>query len=219
MVTKDIILDVYNKLQKAEIKYEIVPVLQYSQDTKEYWTPYSKTVLKTASKLNLFKLKQFDKVIYLDADSLFLKNPDELFNKYDGSIYRNYLENEDGFSGLFVCEPKNHNFDYYNILMQNTCSLDGDLLGNLFFTYKTNKEYQIDTKWFMHILYLDKVKLEDIYGVHFCYDYKPWNYSNVELYLKDFNNHFHCYDNDNRKKIVQKYISEYLIPLKQKFDF
>ena len=218
MVTNDIILNVYNKLRQAEILYEIVPVLKYSQSTIDYWGLQSKTVLRTASKLNLFKLEQFDKVIYLDADSFFLKNPDELFNKYDGAIYKNYSENDNGFSGLFVCTPKNHNFDYYNILMKNTCSLDGDLFGNLFFTYKTNQDYQIDTSWFLHILYLDQVKLENIYGVHFCYDYKPWNYTNAEAYLKDFNQHFGCYDNDNKKLIVQKYISEYLTPIKQKFD-
>lgn len=69
----------------------------------EKWK-YKSSVLNTASKIDIFSLKHYEKIIYLDVDTLVLENIDDLFDKYDGSI----LWWNEPMSGLFVIEPKNH---------------------------------------------------------------------------------------------------------------
>lgn len=216
LVTDDIISEVNQYLFKAHIRFYTVPRLSYSQDTIQYWKNISSTVLNTASKIQLFNLKQYNKIVYIDADSIFLQNPDILFNMPDGSMYDDH--DQIGFSGLFVCCPQNHRFDYYKSILENVGGLDGDLLGNLWFPFRTNANYKIDYSWFINIVTLTD-DINKINGIHFCNKYKPWNYNNADKYVQDLNNQFPNTSNDNRLWISKLYITKYLIPLKQKFDF
>jgi alpha-N-acetylglucosamine transferase len=55
-------------------------------------------------------MKQWDKLLYIDADVLVLKNLDHLFQYPNGSmlkyeVYAGEDENDTGFSGLFIIEP------------------------------------------------------------------------------------------------------------------
>ena len=216
IVTNNAVLSVFQQLEAEGISYISVPSLSYSQKTIDDWGKDS-TVVKTASKLYIFQLTQFDKIVYLDADSFFLKCPDELFEYYDGSMYDT---NEDaaGFSGLMVCNPKLHFFEYYKLILQNSPGiLDGDLFGTLWFPFKTNPDYRINYEWFIHIIELDKITYEDIKGIHFSYLYKPWYYTSVEEYIKVLNNWISQKENDNKYKVVKLYFN-YLNILKQKFD-
>lgn len=214
MVTEDIISLVQKYLAQESIIYYIVPVLSYSDITvKQY---QNNSVLKTASKINLFNLKQYNKLVYIDADSFFLTNIDNLFDYFDGAMYDD--GSNVGFSGLFVCNPNNHNFEYYYNTLKNFPIWDGDLLGTFWFPFKENYSYRIPFEYFINITLesLDDFELTSIKGIHFCYNYKPWKYNFVEDYIIDYSKEFKIKSN-NRYNIIRFYINYYLIPLKKDY--
>lgn len=88
MVTENIFDQVVSYLNKENIKYIKVPVIEYSITTKEAMN--NKRLETVASKVNVFSLTDFDKVVYLDIDSFFLKTVDELFNYFDGALYEDF---------------------------------------------------------------------------------------------------------------------------------
>ena len=151
MVTLDIINENLIKIltNNGIELIEPIPVLSYSEKTKQKWKGHS--VLNTASKLNIFTLTHYNKLIYIDADCVFYKNCDNLFNYPDGSMLK-LQEDVGGCSTLFVIEPKYHEEAKYfrSILKYNDC-FDGDLLENLFFIVKHDKRYQIPEKIFQFI--------------------------------------------------------------------
>lgn len=158
---------------KNGIVYETVPPLEYSQFVKDkYQERENKNVLNTASKIQLFTLKNWDKLVYLDADVLVLQNIDDLFSRLDGSMIK-YAEDQMGFSGMFVFEPRNHQEDeFYPTIMQAHACVDGDLIGKVWFFVRESKEHQIDPKYFWH--YNPHMTPSDAKVVHFCNHIKPW---------------------------------------------
>lgn len=167
------------------ILYETVPPLQYSIGVQEkYKEQECKTVLNTASKIQLFTyLKSWDKLVYLDADSIVLQNIDDLFSRLDGSMLK-YPEDSMGFSGLFVFEPRNHQEDeFYPTIMANHECVDGDLLGKLWFFVRESKSHQIDIKYFWQ--YVSENMPSDVKAVHFCNHIKPWLQPDHKLFAND----------------------------------
>ena len=136
----------------------------------------------------MFDLKHWDKLIYIDADSLFVSNSDELFNYPDGSMVY-YPDNKipGGLSGLMVFCPRNHNTNYYKCLMQYYPCGDGELFGDLWYPVKTNPAYQIPNFYLMEYTATEKDKQYKI--LHFGDQPKPWmegykskNYWYVNVY-------------------------------------
>ena len=161
---------------------ERIERLTYHQSIIDKWgnTKY-KSVLNTASKISLFKLNKWDKLVYIDADCLVLQNIDDLFNWPDGSMLR-YSSEQFGFSGLMVFCPCFHNVEYYEIIMKNTGCTDGNLFGDLWFCAKSNPAYQIPHNYLMTYDSLAKDKMLNVYPrdyrdckvIHFVNQPKPW---------------------------------------------
>ena len=174
MVTENISKNkkILTLLNSAGIVYTIIEMLSYSEETKKGYEYAS--VLNTASKIQIFNMKQWDKLIYLDADILVLKNLDHLFNYPDGSMLK-YDDDENGFTALFVVEPSWHSpkeIEYYYHLLNNVECFDGDLIGNLWFTVRHDKNYQISPN---HLAYFNTCEIDDnIYAIHYCNTSKPW---------------------------------------------
>lgn len=61
-----------NILNNENINFKVIPILKYSFSSNG-------NVNNTASKINIFNLKNYDKILYIDADSYILKNIDHLF--------------------------------------------------------------------------------------------------------------------------------------------
>ena len=167
-------------LNSAGILYDVVKTLSYSDQTKQ--GNENGTVLNTASKIQIFTMKQWDKLVYLDADILILKNLDHLFKYPDGAMLK-YHDDENGFTALFVIEPAQHSkkeLEYYYSLLQHMECFDGDLLGNLWFMVRHDKNYQISPN---HLSYFINRELDDnIYAVHYCNVEKPWLNRNSERF-------------------------------------
>lgn len=66
-------------------------------------------------KLRLWELEEFRRVVFLDADTIVLRNIDRLFLYPEGAAAPNVYDELDGFhrlnSGVFVAEPQRRTFD------------------------------------------------------------------------------------------------------------
>lgn len=67
-------IDLLNRASIKVIKTEPIPLPASVQPWREYWK-------ETYVKLNMFGLTQYERVVYLDADSLVMMNLDELFEQ------------------------------------------------------------------------------------------------------------------------------------------
>ena len=159
--------------EQHSILFEVVEPMVYSEEVQiKYKNHEASSVLNTASKLQIFSLKDWDKVVYIDADSIVLKNIDDLFQYPDGSMVK-YPDDDMGFSGMFVICPRNHQEDefYPTIIKYHNC-VDGDLLGKTWFYVKESPAHQIDLTYFWH--YNPNSVSSTAKAVHFCNLVKPW---------------------------------------------
>ena len=214
MVTDNITKQVTRYLNKEQINYIEVPVITYSPVTIKKIN--NKRLETIASKVNVFGLKEFDKVVYLDADSFFIKTIDELFNYPDGALY-DEGNAERGFCGLFVCCPRSHLLKCYTILLQNSDMWESDIIEELWFPYKTNQDYHIPFPYFVNINNESFESFQPIqqriYGLHFCGELKPWKFNSADEYRKAFYKNF-SFPSKIRDNLIQWYYTHYVKPLK-----
>lgn len=217
-VTENIYEQVKPYLEAENILYKIFPFLEYSEATKKIWMQEMGTAytLNIASKFLLFKLYDYDKLVYLDSDIIIYENIDELFNYPDGAMYN---DNGKPFIGLFTFIPKNHNADYYYVLSNYFERIESDILEPLFFPFKSNPDYRIPFKYYVNITYnnLDTFNLEAMKVFHFCYKYKPWKFLTTKDYIDTFVKEFPGYSQFARTQIVNDYMNCYLYPLFEKY--
>lgn len=140
----------------------------------------------TFTKLHLWRLNQFRKVVFLDADTLVMKNIDDLFEREEFSACADVGWPDCFNSGVFVAVPKEETFKALTDLAEREGSFDGGdqgLLNAHFsdwstgpssrripFTYNLtiNASYSYAPAYarFKH----------DIKVVHFIGTQKPWTY-------------------------------------------
>lgn len=180
-VTDDIYDEVQDTLNKANCKKEKIEKISYGSKT----IPYIKNkfekkdwrVLNTAPKIELFKLTQYDKLIYLDADTKVFRNIDDLFDYPDGSmLIPSGEENIGGHTALMVFSPKNHDHDFYRQIINNLICADGDMFGKLWFQCRSDEKYKIPYYYMMssreHITNED---LEILKTITYGNSPKPWD--------------------------------------------
>ena len=216
IVSSNVNAKTINILKEHNINYKIASPILYHPDMIKQASQWGQSqVVNTATKLEIFHTS-FDKAVYLDADSFFIYNIDNLFNCPDGAMYEE-CGCDGGFSGLFTFMPKNHNFEYYKNIIQNIPILDGDLLANLWFPFKSNPEYRIPTEYFLNIT-LDNLDnfIDTVKGFHFCYKYKPWNYKSVKDFNNDFYNGLNKPYSKLRTAVVETYLERYILDFSKK---
>lgn len=197
-LTNDIMnKNIINILINENINYIPVRKLQYKNNSEQG------TVLNTASKIHIFNLKQFDKIVYIDADTLVLKNIDDLFDYPNGSIVM-WPESDLGMSGLFVVTPhpaQHQLYEFYEYLIENMDGItDGTLIGNLFFPCLDNKNYQIPIEYL-----IQDINIKPNYkAIH--YGIKPFLLHSIKERLQYY-----------KYPAYKKYFDEYLIPFEQKY--
>jgi len=111
-VTSDVSASTFSVLRKAGIEIIQIEALSSGKnDSSGYSPPHWRN---TFSKLQIFKLDQFDKLVYLDADLLICASLDHLFNKphlsavnAGGFVHKDW---RDLNSGLMVIEPSHDTF-------------------------------------------------------------------------------------------------------------
>jgi len=149
----------------------------------------------TYSKLAIFGLTQFDKIVYLDSDMLILKNIDDLFEKPHMSAVRirgKLPEFDESWnqlnSGLLVVEPSQELFaDMLSKIgkIERVASLgDEDFINAYYSDWPDQKELHLDNGY--NIFSFHWHRYREIYGynfssiknpikvVHYIGEDKPW---------------------------------------------
>lgn len=146
----------------------------------------------TYTKLELFKLVQYSKIVYLDADMYVLHNIDHLFNKpHMSAVYAGCwaISDKRNFnSGLLVLEPSLH--DYNNLIhisetQGDICQGDQNVMQKYYTNWPSQKELHLDHSYNLfssHVPYTKNKyyffnksnKLNPIYVIHYICP-KPWD--------------------------------------------
>ena len=139
--------NVENILKNENIIYYQVESLNYNTQVKDY-LKNNQSLYNTASKIQIFRMIQYDKLVYIDADSLILQNIDNLFEFPNGAILKYSNDNNlQGLSGLFVFNPNYHSYSLYAFLIENYTDTDGGLIGKFFFPICDNPDYLIPEEY------------------------------------------------------------------------
>lgn len=116
----------------------------------KYMDPHRERNIHTGmAKLNVFNLTQFDKVVFVDADVLFIRNCDELFDKPsfsmvpDPGLYkRDDVKCPDGGNGgMMVIEPSEAIFNDLMKIFNSYKDKDFDTINDQDITYEYLKNW------------------------------------------------------------------------------
>lgn len=140
-------------------------------------------------KLIIFKLTQFDKVIFLDSDTIMVKNMDHLFDMPMLTCTGRYNSKSDDvkalLSGMFVCDPNLE--DYNKILTTISNVINGEYEEKGLTLQYVNDEHILSEvfkgrmnglpcsyQWMPHVFNRGVVPWSDIYLVHIGAPKKKW---------------------------------------------
>lgn len=202
LTTPNIKNETKNILKQHNIKTENIQSI-----TNPYNNDPNDRKIHNYSKLNIFNLHQFKKIVYLDADMLILQNIDELFNKPHMSAvnangllekYKNWNHLN---SGIMVIEP---NKKLFNDIKSKIGKIekeknrgDQEFLQNYYKEWPNNKELHLDYCYNSINNNLDDYKQYGYYIdtkiytnnnsydpkrikiIHFTGQNKPWSHMNI----------------------------------------
>jgi len=141
----------------------------------------------TFSKLHCWRLTQYDKCVFLDADTLVLQNVDELFDRDEFSAAPDAGWPDCFNSGVFVYTPS---LDTYQALLSTATeqgSFDGGDQGllNMYFSDWSSQDiskrlpftYNVVSQTFYSYLPAFRFYGKDVKICHFIGAMKPWSYT------------------------------------------
>ena len=121
LVTNNVSTASLELLTQIGATYEVVDTIAISEDIYNYNFNINKRLAVTWkncwTKFKIFDLTQFDKIVFLDADIMVLKNLDHLFSKkhmtaaLDGEYFKLWPDRPHFNSGCMVIEPNHKLFD------------------------------------------------------------------------------------------------------------
>lgn len=179
---------VIEKLTLNDVKYIKFADSQTEQvETNHYWKD-------TITKLRVFALTEFDKIVFLDADAIVFKNIDFLFEKPHLSAVAAGKELHPDWvylnSGLMVIEPDKEHYNAMVSLIEeahNECIKAGrpfgdqDVISKFYSDWHKKEELHLHSVFNVLLGYggiLKKAKVidgfSDIYFYHFTGKQKPW---------------------------------------------
>lgn len=155
------------------------------------------------TKLEIFKLVQYEKIVYLDADMIILHNIDHLFDSPHMSAvasgcWSKHVSKFNFNSGLLVIVPS---LDIYDKLVDlslihgDTCCGDQDVMQKYFVDWKTQNHLHLDHAYNIFVSHVGYTKnkyyffesiegKKPIYIVHYICP-KPWDAKDVHLIPKN----------------------------------
>lgn len=213
LITEDVSTAVIEMLRQLKVTYELINKIPISEElnTHNFAIDKRKATIWQYSwtKFQIFNLTQFNKIVFLDADIMILKNIDHLFEKphmtaaLDGEYFNLWPTMPHFNSGCLVIEP---NQELYNDILNfaknikisdlpDTIIADQDILNFYYSDWYSKPELHLD-KWYNifgpYILAeQDQEVKENCYFIHFI-GRKPWvawnkhpeeNYSEVSYQL------------------------------------
>ena len=197
-------------LNQLGITYQIVPTIPTPSDIYEHNLNYESNTAATWrncwTKLHIFDQVQFDKIVFLDADIIILKNLDHLFNCphmtscLDGEYFNLWPDWPHFNSGCIVIEPSHELFlSIYNFAnnlkeaeMPEYIIADQEILNFYYRDWinhpelKLNKYYDIFAPYILESQIIDIE--ENCYFIHYV-GRKPWTFwykTEQEVYTEHF---------------------------------
>lgn len=174
-------------LDKRGIKYYEMENLAYPDGTTQNmiadgWPEGCvSNFASTIQKFHIFKLIEYEKLVYLDSDMLVLKNIDCLFDRPNksavvdcGVIYKKYPEvfvtfDEEGYdglnSGLLVVEPNLQDYENIMKLMKENPNCDQTIFRRYWTEWKTNSELQLPSYMNAYVPYIPLYINSGIYDI------------------------------------------------------
>jgi glycogenin glucosyltransferase len=193
LITENITRQSINFLEAKGLKYKTIQAInnphQLENDERNFKLMFTK--------LRIFELYEYDKVVYIDADMLVCNNIEELFNHDDlsavvaGGLYPGHASWIDFNAGFLVVEP---NEDRFNKLIKSISELpskdggDQGFLNVYYGNWPTDKHLHLEHRFNVPSGYIDEYcKLPDYYFeykrrslstniaiIHYWGKYKPW---------------------------------------------
>lgn len=222
LITEDVCNASREILNQLDITYELVDKIKIPDIINNHNRASSMALAVTWencwTKLKIYNLTQFDKIVFLDADILVLKNLDHLFDKphmtsaLDGE-YFNLWPGWDHFnSGVLVIEPS---YEEYKSILEYGYSLktedlpdytfaDQELLNFYYKDWPNHYELHLNKYYDIFPPYVETQQLEDLkdntYFVHYV-GRKPW-----AAYLKSPLETYDEYYYNLGREYIQEYI-------------
>lgn len=210
LITEGVSKNIRKVLTKFFDLIEMVDILA-SPDKKILQALKRPELSVTLTKIHCWKLKQFNKCVFMDADTMVTKNCDELFQRDELSAVPDIGWPDCFNSGVFVYQPSQKTFNEMIIMANNEGSFDGGdqgLLNSYFNDWSTTN---IDR----HLSFIYNMTLTSAYSylpaykrfgqnvkiIHFLGTLKPWHcsYNNQTGKLNTF------VGNDYAQNLMEKW--------------
>ena len=225
LVTKDVSAPTLELLNQLKVTYDVVDIIETPEDIYEHNLAYNAATATTWkncwTKFRIFDLTQFEKIVFLDADILVLKNLDHLFNKphmtaaLDGEYFGLWQGWPHFNSGCLVIEPSHELFE--DILNYGRSLKVEELPDYIFadqevlnFYYKDWPEQQylhLNKYYNIFAPYVQSNQLKDLiantYFIHYV-GRKPWTF-----WIKNPNETYDEYFYTQGKTYVQQRIAKF----------
>lgn len=196
LVTNNVSQPILNILEQLQLEYEIIQPIQFDHilEYNKKANPVMANIWALClSKLNIFKMYEKDKWIFLDADIMVMKNIDHLFqyphltSALDGE-YFNLWPGWDHFnSGILVIEPNQNEYDKLIDFINNEalnekwrpneCIADQEILNHYYKNWIYKPELHLNKYYDIFAPYIQENQIQDIddncYFIHFV-GRKPW---------------------------------------------
>lgn len=178
-------LFVYNGINYIIVADKTFPKIDDSNwdEKKQYWK-------NTFIKLELFRLLEYDKILYLDADLYIKEDITELFSHkalsavYDSDFMMRSINNNILNSGVMLLEPNEKTYEAliacYEIVEEKAGGNafgDQDIISYYFNDNDQARYYPIDISYNAYFRLLDRYKEKHFKVIHFSTSYKPWRWS------------------------------------------
>ncbi len=215
LITEDVSTSTVEILEQLKVSYELVEKIllpeHIHQSNLQKNKKFAITWQYCLTQLQVFNLKQFDKIVFLDADIMILKNIDHLFElphltaAMDGEYFNIYPDYPHFNSGCMVIEPSEIEFNNIQsfikgILPGDQIIANQEILNLYYKDWINNKELHLNKYYNIFGPYVLKEHLKDIqenaYFIHFV-GRKPWKFF-IKPDFEDYEEYFY----DEAKKII-----------------
>lgn len=198
LVTNNVSASVIEILNQIDVTYEIVDTISMPKQIYDFnmsINPKITAVWKNClTKFKIFNLTQFDKIVFLDADIMILKNLDHLFEKphmtsaLDGEYFNIWPDWDHFNSGILVIEPSEQLFNDILQFINNFIPefkketpllvyADQEILNLYYSDWPERKELHLNKYYDVFPPYIQTEQLEDLkencYFIHYV-GRKPW---------------------------------------------
>lgn len=195
LITSNVSQPILEIIQQLKLDYQIVEPIKFN-DLIEYNSTiqphFAKTWALCLTKFEIFNLVQYDKIVFLDADILVMKNLDHLFeylhltSALDGEYFNIWPQNPHLNAGILVIKPNPEEYKELinftaNIVLdkehKTQCIADQEIL-NMYYSDWINKpELHLNKYYDVFAPYIQEEQIEDIdkncYFIHYI-GRKPW---------------------------------------------